>query len=564
MSNYNQLYTKQGKNLSGTPWNIYPRPLLKRNSFFCLNGKWDFEISKNSELPADYSKTILVPFCPESLLSGVNISIADKTYLFYKTDFTLPKNFINQRVILNFGAADNIADIYLNGKHIGTHCGGYFPFSFEITNEILENNTLIVRTYDDLSDNLYPYGKQKQKRGGMWYTPVSGLWQTVWLESVPTEYIEKIDTVTENNKVTITATGVKTATVILDNKEYKMEDGVCETIIENPVYWSPENPYLYNFKIKTEYESVESYFALRTLEIKEIDGVSRLLLNGKPYFFHGVLDQGYFSDGLFTPASPECFTEEILRLKSLGFNMLRKHIKIEPEFFYYECDRLGIAVFQDMVNNGKYSFLGDTALPTVGFKSKNDKHSHKNPKTREIFMDSMKKTVALLKNHPSICEWTIFNEGWGQFNSSAMYDLLKSIDATRFIDSASGWFKGGKNDFDSHHVYFKKYKFAPSKKPVFLSEFGGYAFAVKEHLFNPKKSFGYKTLKNKEELNSAVEKLYLEQVIPAIKNGLCAAVYTQVSDVEDEINGLFTYDRKVIKVSKKVMKKIAKEIYKNI
>ncbi len=564
MANFNYLYTKQGKELNSIPWNIYPRPLLKRNSFFCLNGKWDFEISNSSEMVYSFSKIITVPFCPESLLSGVNMPIPDKTYLFYKTQFTLPKDFINNKVILHFGAADNFADIFLNGEFIGSHTGGYFPFSFDITNQLKETNTLIVRTYDDLSNSLYPYGKQKQKRGGMWYTPVSGIWQTVWIESVPNEYIKNINTEITNDGVTITAEGCKTATVTLGDNQYKMENGVCKIKINSPIYWSPENPHLYHFKVTTEHDTVESYFAFRTLEIKEIDGVSRLFLNGKPYYFHGILDQGYFSDGLFTPASLDCFTEEITRLKNLGFNMLRKHIKIEPQLFYYECDRLGMVVFQDMVNNGKYSFFKDTALPTINLKRKNDKNLHNNKKQREIFIDSMKETVKLLKNHPCICEWTIFNEGWGQFDSSSMYDLLKSIDNTRFIDSASGWFKGGKNDFSSHHIYFKKYKFKPSNKPVSLSEFGGYAFAVKNHLFNPEKSFGYKSLKSKEELNNAITKLYFEQVIPAINKGLCADVYTQVSDVEDEINGLFTYDRKVIKVSKAVMQKIANEIFKNI
>ncbi len=564
MTTYNKLYTAQGKKVSKTPWNVYPRPLLKRNSFFCLNGKWEFETSKNSELVNSYSKNITVPFCPESLLSGVNIPIPDKTYLFYKTEFSLPKDFIKGKVILHFGAVDNIAEVFLNGEFIGSHTGGYLPFSFEITEFLKEKNTLIVRTYDDLSDNLYPYGKQKQKRGGMWYTPVSGIWQTVWIESVPKEYIKNIDTKIAENTVTITAIGVNNATVTVDNTDYIMENGVCKITLENPNYWSPENPYLYYFTVKTEHDCVESYFAFRTLEIKEIDGISRLLLNGKPYYFHGILDQGYFSDGIFTPASLNCFTEEIIRLKSLGFNMLRKHIKIEPQLFYYECDHLGMVVFQDMVNNGKYSFFGDTVLPTVGLKKKNDKHTHKNPLQCEIFINTMAETVERLYPHPSICEWTIFNEGWGQFNSSSMYDLLKELDNTRFIDSASGWFKGSKNDFDSHHIYFKKYKFKQSNKPVFLSEFGGYAFAVNGHLFNPQKSYGYKSLNSKEQLNQEIEKLYFTQVIPAIKKGLCADVYTQVSDVEDEINGLFTYDRKVIKVSKTVMNKIAKEIFKNI
>jgi hypothetical protein len=291
-----------------------------------------------------------------------------------------------------------------------------------------------------------------------------------------------------------------------------------------------------------------------------VDGVPRLCLNGKPYFFHGLLDQGYWPDGLFTPAEPDCYSDDILAMKKLGFNMLRKHIKVEPEQFYYDCDRLGMVVFQDMVNNGDYSFLRDTALPTVGLQKMPDGRLHGNPATRQAFIDGMSATVNQLKNHPSILYWTIFNEGWGQFDSSAMYDKLRQLDDTRWIDSTSGWFRCGKSDVESLHCYFKKYRFKKDEKPVVLSEFGGFSHGVGGHLFNTEKSYGYGSCKNLEELADRIESVYTDEIVPAAKHGLCASVYTQVSDVEDEINGLVTYDRKIEKLTPERMLPIAKAL----
>ncbi len=564
-SKFNKLFTSDSENINEIPWNIYPRPLLKRDSFFCLNGEWDFEISGSADIPDYYSKKILVPYAPQSLLSGLNINISDSSYLFYKREFTLPTGFVKQRVIINFGASDCYTTVFINGCIVCNHKGGYDSFSADITEHLKENNTIIVRVFDDLSNHIMPYGKQTQKRGGMWYTPVSGIWQTVWLESVNENYIKDIKTYVNDTQVKICVDKANTnGNVIINCGESelnaKLIDGVCTFEIDNPKYWDTENPFLYYFTIHTQTDTVSSYFAIRNLEIKTVNNIKRLCVNNKPVFFNGILDQGYFSDGIFTPATFETFTNEILNLKKLGFNMLRKHIKIEPQLFYYECDRLGMFVFQDMVNNGKYSFLRDTALPTLFSKRKNDKHLHKDAETRNEFKASMIKTVNGLYNHPSIVLWTIFNEGWGQFNSSEMYTVLKELDSTRFIDTASGWFKGGKSDVESDHVYFKPYKFKTSDKPVILSEFGGYTYSDKDHIFNPNKSYGYKTLKSIEELNSAISKLYKRDVIPYVQKGLCASVYTQVSDVEDEINGIFTYDRKVQKVSTEVLLNIAEKL----
>lgn len=327
-----------------------------------------------------------------------------------------------------------------------------------------------------------------------------------------------------------------------------LENGRCRIAIPNPRHWSPEDPYLYYFTLQGGEDQVQSYFALRTVTVQEVDGLPRICLNGKPYFFHGLLDQGYWQDGIFTPNSPAAYEQDILFAKKLGFNMLRKHIKIEPQLFYYACDRLGMVVFQDMVNNGGYSFLRDTALPTLGLQWLPDRWLHRNKKSRAAFEQAMEETVTTLCNHPSICYWTIFNEGWGQFCGTAMYKRLKTLDDGRVIDTASGWFAGVASDVDSRHVYFRKVRLKAGKKPLVLSEFGGYVYQVEDHVFNPEKEYGYGKCASREEFVAKLRKLYLEEVVPLIEKGLCAAVYTQISDVEDEINGLITYDRKVEKV----------------
>jgi len=275
----------------------------------------------------------------------------------------------------------------------------------------------------------------------------------------------------------------------------------------------------------------------------------RLCLNGKPYFFHGLLDQGYWPDGLFTPADPECYAEDIRMMKKLGFNTLRKHIKVEPEEFYYQCDKLGMIVWQDMVNNSDYNFFRDTVLPTVGIQKLHDRMLHKDPTSRRRFLEGMEATVKQLKNHPSICYWTIFNEGWGQFDSDNVYERFKELDDTRFVDATSGWFRQRKSDVDSRHVYFRKVKLkGDGVKPLVLSEFGGKTYRAEGHVFNPDKTYGYGGCESLQQLNEAVVKLYMDEVLPCVEKGLCAAIYTQVSDVEDEINGLVTYDRKVEKM----------------
>ena len=555
------LMTARGQALldSGeTPWQVYPRPQMKRDSYVNLNGRWDFTVSPVPELPETYDQEILVPFCPESQLSGLKFHPEDGKYLFYRRRFTLPEGFRKERVLLHFGAVDQETEVYVNQKPVGSHIGGYDAFVLDITDALEAENELVVRVKDDLRTPRLPYGKQTLKRGGMWYTSVSGIWQTVWLESVPQSYIAGLSIENRGASVTISVTPPLSGRVLVAGLgEFSLENGSVTISPEDPHMWSPEDPYLYEFSVETEQDRVESYFALRTLDIQKVDGVLRLCLNGKPYFFHGLLDQGYWPDGLLTPPAPESYADDILAMKALGFNTLRKHIKVEPEQFYYDCDRLGMVVFQDMVNNGHYSFLRDTALPTVGLQTLPDRYLHRDRATRQAFYDAAEKTVRQLKNHPSICYWTIFNEGWGQFDSDNVFIWFKKLDDTRFVDATSGWFRRKLSDVDSRHVYFKDIKLCPGEKPLVLSEFGGYSYKPEGHVFNVEKTYGYGKFENPEEFIQAVEKLYREQVVPAYEKGLCAAIYTQVSDVEDETNGILSYDRKVTKLPADRMQAIA-------
>ena len=550
----NELTTAHGEQLSGTPWEIYPRPQLRRESYVNLNGPWKLTVEGKTY-------PIQVPFCPESALSGVKSHFPEGTTLCYRRKFRLPENFNKGRVLLHVGAADQRCAVLVNGRHLHSHVGGYTAFTVDITSALQEENLLEIRCTDDLTDTTMPYGKQTLKRGGMWYTPVSGIWQSVWLESVPEQYVEKLDIRVSTREATVTVTPALEGKVLCEGKEYPLQDGVAVITPEKIRLWSPEDPYLYDFTIVTDCDRVDSYFALRTIESKVVDGIPRLCLNGKPYFFHGLLDQGYWPDGIYTPAHPACYAEDILAMKKLGFNTLRKHIKVEAEEFYYQCDKLGMVVFQDMVNNGVYSFFRDTALPTLGIQKRDDRKLHKGLPGRRMFLDTMKETVEQLKNHPCILYWTIFNEGWGQFDSAAVYEEFRKLDSTRIIDATSGWYRQETSDVDSRHIYFSPWSsLKVSDKPLVLSEFGGYACPVKDHLFNPTKAYGYKACKNTTHFQQSLEKLYQEKVLPAIGKGLCAAICTQVSDVEDEINGMLTYDRKVCKADEAIMQQLAADL----
>ena len=544
-----RLLTPQGEALlesKALPWQCHPRPQCKRSRWLNLNGSWDFSAP-------DYEGSITLPFCPESRLSGVERHFPEGCDLFYRRSVTLPEDWQGGRVLLHIDAADQHLSCWVNGKAVGRHRGGYDNILFDIT-DFLEGNVanlkLICR--DDLKDTSLPYGKQvlPEKRGGMWYTPVSGIWQSVWLEWVPETYVQKLYIENRGTSVTITTEPALDGQItVKELGQFPLENGRAVISPKEPHLWSPEDPYLYEFTLEAGQDRIESYFALRSLETKTVNGYPRLCLNGKPYFFHGLLDQGYWPEGLLTPPAPESYEYDILAMKKLGFNTLRKHIKVEMEHFYYLCDKLGMVVFQDMVNNSHYSFFKDTALPTVGLQKCNDRRKHRDPVSRTNFLLSMEAVTLQLKNHPCILYWTIFNEGWGQFDSDAVYEQFLALDDSRWIDSTSGWFRRRKTQVDSRHVYFRKVKLSgDGKKPLVLSEFGGKTYKAEGHVFNPEKSYGYGGCQTPEALTQALISLYRDEILPCVKKGLCAAIYTQVSDVEDEINGLVTYDRRVEKV----------------
>ena len=541
-------------------WNVYPRPQFVRDSYFSLCGEWDFSTTGSE----NFKEKILVPFPPESALSGIERRITKKCELIYRRLFTLPEDFIKDRVILHFGAVDQICTVLINGQRAAYHEGGYIPFSADITDFLFDGeNEIKVLVKDTLSKKL-PYGKQKNRRGGMWYTPVSGIWQPVWIESTPKNPIHslKIEQNAKNAKITVYSEAeVKKLTLKSDGTVYEFSGDTLIVEPKEPKLWTPETPYLYEFTIETQTDKVEGYFALRSLEIKTFDGKERLCLNGKPYLFNGLLDQGYFPDGIFLPATEKGYEADILLAKRLGFNTLRKHIKVEPLIFYHLCDKLGIIVFQDMVNNGKYSFLLDTALPTVGFKNARPTLRHRNAEQREKFYDNMAATANLLYNSPSVCLYTIFNEGWGQFLADEAYVKLKEIDSSRFVDATSGWFHESLSDVDSEHIYFRTPTLKKKhNRPVHLSEFGGYSLRIDGHLYG-EKNYGYKLYQDKESFTAAVFDLYTNGAAKLVANGLCALIYTQLSDVEDETNGLITYDRKVIKINEEKMREANAALY---
>ena len=553
-----ELSTEAGEKLEKKEervWKEYPRPQMKREQWMSLNGMWKLD-----------GDDVRVPFPPQSKLSNYGKKVKD-TFTYEKI-FTLSEEVKGERVLLHFGAVDQIAEVILNGECMGKHEGGYLAFSFDVTDYIkrVGENVLQVRVTDKL-DLDYPYGKQCKKRGGMWYTPVSGIWKSVWLEAVPEKYIERIKLTPDLTGVNIEVFGDVSIFEVCVNmpdgtileKTYEGNKGRVEIPEGQRKLWSPDTPYLYDMTVIAGADQIKTYFALRTMEIQEIHGINRVCLNGQPIFLHGVLDQGYFPEGIYLPAEEAEYDRDILRMKELGINLLRKHIKVEPDYFYYACDKLGMLVMQDMVNNGNHSFIRDTALPTLGFKKRGDKTGLCG-KRKEIFMKHVENTIEEVYNHPSVVAYTIFNEGWGQFESDYMYDYVKSLDSTRLADSTSGWFAQEKNDFDSEHIYFKAIEVQPKKRPMFLSECGGFSMAVEGHYYSKYNSYGYGDSNDSVKLTEDILNLYEVMVLPAVPKGMCGAVYTQLSDVEDEINGFYTYDRKVCKVDKEKMFEMAKKL----
>ncbi len=580
------------KNRNEIGWKKHPRPQMRRGLFHILENGWRLN-----------GRDICVPFPTQAPLSGYEGDMVTK--LCYEVSFVLPENFTKDRILLHFGAADQVAEVWVNGHCVGTHEGGYLPFSFDITEAVsrVGENCLEVQVTDELS-KVYPYGKQSKTPGGMWYTQVSGIWQTVWLENVPERYIKEVHLKPdiEGIKVTVIDSGecsagnsAKSLGVVTKDRKQGAQDGTEVTVLVDlgngdaltetffgtegyvrlagrysdngtsviPKHWTPDMPHIYTAKIRFGEDEIETYFALRTLGQERIDGKLRLTLNGEPVFLHGLLDQGYYPEGIYLPCCEEEYERDILRMKELGFNMLRKHCKVEPEWFYYYCDVHGMLVLQDIVNSGGYSFVRDTALPTVGFQKRRDNGRAKTEterKRRDFFEQHMKETISHLYNHPCVVGYTIFNEGWGQFEADRMYEIAKEADRSRWFDTTSGWFAKKKSDFDSRHVYFRIKRLKGKEKPLFLSECGGFSYQIKEHCYSPDKSYGYGTCRSEEELTGRIVEMYRRMVLPAIPEGLCGCVYTQVSDVEEEINGLYTYDREVCKVDREAMRRLAAEL----
>ena len=542
----------------------YPRPQMARRSWLNLNGPWLYAFTDSSRRPAEYDGEITVPFSPETELSGVGRALRSGEYLWYCRDVEIPAEFSGKRLLLHFGAVDQGAAVWVNSTQVVRHTGGYLPFEADITDAVEDGYAQItVRVTDDTDRSFQSRGKQSSKRGGIWYTPQSGIWQTVWLEAVPETYVRSLRITPDIDKATVTVE----ADVRGDEQAYAHFDGQDYPLpAEIPVLefepWCPENPKLYGFSVSCGEDEVFSYFAMRRIAVaKDKNGVPRLFLNNEPYFQNGLLDQGYWPDGLYTAPTDEALIYDISTAKAMGFNMLRKHIKVEPLRWYYHCDRLGMLVWQDMPNGGRrYNPVIISAPLVTGIHLNDSTHAlfaRSDSEGRAQFKLELGELVNHLYNCPCICMWVIFNEGWGQFDARKMYDFVRSMDKTRVIDHASGWHDQGIGNVQSLHVYFKKYHFKPDKKgrAVLLSEFGGYSHQVPGHCYN-NKYFGYKKFEMPFQLEAALEDLYQTEIGPAKLQGLSAAVYTQLSDVEDELNGLLTYDRKVVKIAPEPMRKI--------
>ncbi len=573
----------------------YPRPQAYNPHWMNLNGLWDYAVTPlQQEKPSDYQGKILVPFPIESALSGVKRRLSPEENLWYRRSFTLLEGWNKGRVLLNFGAVDWKAEVWINGHRIGEHTGGFYPFSFDITETLQEgSNELLVKVWDPTDSYGQERGKQSSKPKGIFYTPVSGIWQTVWIELVPNNYIKSFkftpDIDREELKIAIDArelsSDVYIEAEVLEpglylNKELNWDEGTIayfnarasdELIVNIPKVklWSPDTPYLYPlilrlYKGQELIQELKSYFAMRSFGTGRDDkGIMRLLLNNAPCFHNGVLDQGYWPDGLYTAPCDAALKYDLEVTKDLGFNMTRKHIKVEPARWYYHCDRIGLIVWQDMINGGStFNLLQHAGLPNfLGVISRRDDNykraGREDKENKDNYKKELKELIDALYNVPSIAVWVPFNEDWGQFDAKEAAQWVKSYDPTRTVDHASGWQDQGAGDIKSLHIYFKKLSLPKEdRRAIAITEYGGYSLNIKDHLWIKDKEFGYRSYKSLESLQEAYTALMEGQVKPLVSKGLSAAIYTQLTDVETEINGLITYDRKVIKVDKELSKEL--------
>jgi Glycosyl hydrolases family 2, sugar binding domain/Glycosyl hydrolases family 2, TIM barrel domain/Glycosyl hydrolases family 2 len=547
----------------------YPRPQLVRKDWVNLNGLWQYAITaKDAEKPEKWDGEILVPFCVESALSGVGKSVSPNQALWYRRTFKKPEMKDKGRLLLHFQAVDWYAKVVLNGKFVGEHRGGFDPFSFDITDTLKDGEQeLIVRVWDPTDQGSQPRGKQVLKPGGIFYTAVTGIWQTVWLEPVPDTYIESIWAETDLDAKTVTVRTTIRGNVDKIVQIATLHDGeqlgegawgpakkemVLTTKLDKVKPWSPTSPHCYRLRVvlsdtaeKGKGDSIESYVAIRKIEVaKDKKGINRIFLNNEPLFQLGTLDQGWWPDGLLTPPTDEAMAYDLKKLKELGFNMLRKHVKVEPARLYYHCDKLGLLVWQDMPSGmaaGRKQGIGQNAKEDAVFSDEDKKQ----------FRAELKTMIDHLRHFPCIVAWVPFNEGWGQHDTNEILKWTKEYDPTRLVDGPSGWTDRGYGDLKDIHVYPGPGMFPVEKDRVsVLGEFGGLGLPLEGHLWQDKKNWGYRTYKTTEELRSAYH-LLMVRLHPLIDQGCAASVYTQTTDVESEVNGLLTYDRKVLKLDAK-------------
>ena len=582
-----------------------------RDSYFNLNGEWECRINE-SETADFYDETIIVPFSPESMLSGVGKIVMPHQRLHYRKKFTLPEGFKKSRVLLHFGAVDQECSVFVNGIRVGGHKGGYLPFHFDITDSLRQGeNVLTLSVTDRTEQSPHARGKQKlQKKGkyaSLFYTPQSGIWKTVWMESVEKAYIEdvRITPLYDDSSVRFEITvlnacktsgaeasggkasgGETSGTVRLAVLDRGVEIGQAEITVRQEKEikkvisqeikldgfkpWTPDTPHLYDVIIRYGEDEVRSYFGMRKLSTgRDGKGILRFFLNNKPYFFNGILDQGYWPESLMTAPSDEALVYDIIKLKEMGYNTIRKHVKIEAERFYYHCDRLGMMVWQDMPNGGgEYNMVFVTHLPNASdrfARGVSDRHygifKRKDGEGRRQYYTDLKNMVSTLYNYPSIAVWVPFNEGWGQFDAAKATKEVREIDSGRLINEACGWFDQGGGDMYSIHNYRHKLKVKPQQdRVVALTEYGGYAYPVEEHL-SCKKEFGYQHYHSTEELTQNYKRLWEEEIYPNLQYGLCSAIYTQTSDIEEEINGVLTYDREIVKLDEDQVKEMNDKLY---
>ena len=546
----------------------YPRPMMVRPDWQNLNGLWDYAVqARTAAAPASYEGQILVPFAIESALSGVGKPVGDANRLWYRRTFEVPAKWSKQRVLLHFGAVDWETDVWVNGQSVGHHEGGYTPFSFEITGVLNASGPqeIVVAVWDPTDKSFQPRGKQVNNPGGIMYTSVTGIWQTVWLEPVPQAAIAnlKITPDVDNKKLTIEVittgdarklTVSAMATGAGFSGAGSSTDKTMTLVVASPRLWSPSDPFLYDLTVQlkdgsTVVDEVKSYFGMRKIEFKkDTAGINRLFLNNEALFQYGPLDQGWWPDGLYTAPTDAALRYDIEITKEMGFNMLRKHVKVEPQRLYYWCDKLGLLVWQDMPS-GDAGIHGD--MPDIT----------RNAHSANLYEREYRQMVESCYNHPSIVMWVPFNEGWGQFDTSRIVAWAKTLDPTRLVNNASGWTDRQVGDVHDIHVYPAPARPAlEDNRAAVLGEFGGLGLPVKGHSWQDEKNWGYRSFTTPEALTEAYASL-MHQLRMLVGEGLAAAVYTQTTDVEIEVNGLLTYDREVIKIDVDTLKALHQKLY---